>query len=331
MLIGIARLAREGHPLQQKARVEYRTLPTRQWLNRCSSPRMPFEWTINPYRGCEFGCQYCYARYTHEFMEFPDPLSFERLIFAKDFNPAAFRAELRRVKPGEWIAIGTATDPYQPAERRFLLTRRLLEVFSNRRGFNLALATKSDLAARDAPLFAQIARHNRVKVNLTVTTLDEGLARLLEPMAPRPSLRIAAAARLAQAGVEVGIMASPVLPGINDSEYNLDTVASAAARAGARAFSGQPVFLQPCAAQVFLPFLDAQFPHLARAYREHFARSAYIRGEYPERLKTLLAAIRERHGLAKFERWTPPDDQMTFSFPENSGYNPLTPSGGGSH
>jgi DNA repair photolyase len=329
MLVGIARLARQGHPLHLKARVEYRTLPARQWLNRCSSPRMPFEWTINPYRGCEFGCKYCYARYTHEFMEFPDPQSFERLIFAKDFNPAAFLSELRRVKPREWIAIGTATDPYQPAERRFALTRRLLEVFASRRGFNLALTTKSDLVARDAPLLAEIARRNRISVHLTVTTMDDALARLLEPFAPRPSLRIAAAAALARAGVEVGILASPVMPGINDSPASLDLVAQAAAAAGARSFSAQPLFLQPCAARVFLPFLDASFPHLARAYRERFARSAYIRGRYPQRLKALIATLRQRHGLEKFERWVPLEDQMCLSFPENPEYNARAPSFGG--
>ena len=127
-LIGIAKLATEGHLLTRKRRVEYRTLPTRKWLNRCDSKRVPFDWTLNPYRGCEFGCKYCYARYTHEFMERWDSTLFETEIYAKDWDPAKFRAELRSVRRGESIALGTATDPYQPAERRFGLTRSALEV-----------------------------------------------------------------------------------------------------------------------------------------------------------------------------------------------------------
>jgi len=125
-LIGIAKLAAEGALLEQKRSLEYIELRSRSLLNRCSSSRMPFQWTINPYRGCEFGCKYCYARYTHEFMELREPEDFETKIYAKNFDVRAFRAELARVKHGEEIALGTATDPYQPAERRFRVTRRIL-------------------------------------------------------------------------------------------------------------------------------------------------------------------------------------------------------------
>ena len=149
-LVGIARLAREGPLLEAKARVDYAELPTRRYFNRCTSPRVPFDWTLNPYRGCEFGCKYCYARYTHEFMEYRDGLEFERKIFAKSWDARAFRAELRRIDRRESIALGTATDPYQPAERRYLLTRRMLLEFAGESGYRLGLTTKSDLVARDA-------------------------------------------------------------------------------------------------------------------------------------------------------------------------------------
>ena len=191
-LIGIARMAQDAKALEAKARVEYRELAARSLLNRCSGTRMPFDWTINPYRGCEFGCKYCYARYTHEFMELREPQDFERRIFAKEFNAAGFGRELRQVKQGEWVAIGTATDPYQPAERRYGLTRKVLEVFARRGGFKLALTTKSDLVSRDAALLAEAGRRNTVRVNVTVTTMDAGLARAMEPMAPRPDLRMGA-------------------------------------------------------------------------------------------------------------------------------------------
>src|SRR5205823_9181734 len=128
-LVGIARLASLGSSIEEGHQVEYFTLPARSLLNRCTSRRMPFSWTINPYRGCEFGCKYCYARYTHEFMELRDPEQFERKIFAKKFDAARFREELLGLPVGENVALGTATDPYQPAERRYGITRKMLEVF----------------------------------------------------------------------------------------------------------------------------------------------------------------------------------------------------------
>src|SRR5215471_1019766 len=123
-LVGIARLASEGDSIRQGHEIEYFTLPTRSLLNRCLSKRnLPFTWTINPYRGCEFACKYCYARYTHEFMEMREGVDFERKIYVKQQTAWLLRQELRHVKPGESIALGTATDPYQPAERRFEVTR----------------------------------------------------------------------------------------------------------------------------------------------------------------------------------------------------------------
>lgn len=317
MFSGIAKLAREGGQLEQKARVEYRELDTRHLLNRCTGQRMPFEWTINPYRGCEFGCQYCYARYTHEFMEFREPDDFERKIFAKQFDLAGFSAELRTVKPDEWIAIGTATDPYQPAERRYGLTRKVLEVFARRQSFNLAITTKSDLVARDVDLLVKIAEQNNVRVNMTVTTTDTALARLLEPMAPRPDLRLAALRLLSSKGIETSVFACPVMPGINDSKASLAAVAKAAVEAGAKNFGAQVVFLRDSARAVFLPFVEKSFPHLARSYREHFEKQATIRGAYPERIKEMLRELRTEHGLSA--RWPEhaPKWQASFDFSTN--------------
>src|SRR4029079_11688041 len=126
-LVGIAKLAAESDLLEAKRQVTYLEFEARSILNR-SKPNMPFTWTINPYRGCEFGCKYCYARYTHEFMELRDPLQFERKIYAKELSPARFREELGALPLGETIGLGTATDPYQPAERRYGVTRQMLEV-----------------------------------------------------------------------------------------------------------------------------------------------------------------------------------------------------------
>src|SRR5215472_3458232 len=149
-LIGIARLAAQGESIREGHNIEYFTLPSRSLLNRVVSNRsLPFTWAINPYRGCEFACKYCYARYTHEFMEMSD-LDFERKIYVKEHASALLRHDLKKVKRGEEIAIGTATDPYQPAERRYEITRAILEEFARHRGLELGIVTKSNLILRDA-------------------------------------------------------------------------------------------------------------------------------------------------------------------------------------
>src|SRR5258705_6576432 len=156
-LVGIARLAAHGESVRQGHEVEYFTLPVRSLLNRCTGERMPFTWTINPYRGCEFACKYCYARYTHEFMEMRDAVDFEQKIYVKQHAANLLRQELKRVKPGEDIAIGTATDPYQPAERRFEVTRAILEDLSRHSGLEIGIVTKSNLVTRDVEILRRIA------------------------------------------------------------------------------------------------------------------------------------------------------------------------------
>src|SRR5579863_2026602 len=179
-LVGIARLASEGESLREGHNVEYFTLPAKSLLNHCVSGRqMAFTWTINPYRGCEFACKYCYARYTHEFMEMRDDVDFERKIYVKQHAASLLRDDLRRVKPGEAIALGTATDPYQPAERRYEVTRGILEEFARHRGYELGIITKSNLIARDLEQLNEVAKTNRLSVHITVTTLNVDLARIL--------------------------------------------------------------------------------------------------------------------------------------------------------
>ncbi len=310
-LVGIARMAAESSVLIEKRRVEYRNLATRKWLNRCQSDRVPFDWTINPYRGCEFACKYCYARYTHDFLERHDPVAFETEIYAKEWNAASFQEELRSVKPGQIIALGTATDPYQPAERRFLSTQNLLEAMATLRGVSIFLTTKSSLVSRDAALLVALAEHNRVHVTVTVTTINRNLARLTEPLAPSPEMRLKAVAKLAEAGVSVGVMASPILPLITDSEANLLAVAKAAKAAGAKQFGAHVVFLQPTAQRVFYPFLAEHFPeHLAR-YRRTFRDDAYLHGAYPEKMRALVEDIRCQVGLLARDIDTQPPPVVT--------------------
>ncbi len=257
---------------------------------------MPFEWSVNPYRGCEFGCKYCYARYTHEFMEL-DAAAFEDNIYAKQFSAHAFRAELRRTPDSGAIAIGTATDPYQPAERRFGITREILQIFAGEKGRRISVTTKSDLIVRDLDLLKTIAAANRLHVNVTVTTVDERLARLLEPRAPRPDLRLAAVRAITEAGIEVGIFPNPIMPCLTDSEENLDAVAAAAIAAGASFMGAGVLFLKPCARDIFLPFLEKHFPEAVPRYKGLFAGNSFLHGQYPELIRERMRSIRERHAL----------------------------------
>jgi DNA repair photolyase len=290
-------LAASGAVLETKSRVEYRELPSFSLLNRCDSPRVPFRWTINPYRGCEYGCKYCYARYTHEFMELRDPPDFEKKIFAKLWNPAAFRRELGRVDPGERIAIGTATDPYQPAERLYGITRSILCVLARERGRRLMLTTKSDLVVRDAELLAEIGRANRLNVSFSITTMNEKLARQMEPYAPRPDLRMRGVELLASKGIRVGVLANPILPLLNDSAAGIEAVACEAAARGATYFAGNVVFLKDSALRVFVPWLEEHYPHLVRRYRERFGRTGFLNGQYPEVIRQRVERAALRHGL----------------------------------
>jgi DNA repair photolyase len=301
-LIGIARLAADGESLRQGHDVEYFTLPVKSLLNRCTVARMPFTWTINPYRGCEFACKYCYARYTHEFMEMRDGVDFEQKIYVKQHAANLLRQELRRVKPGEEIAIGTATDPYQPAERRFEVTRAILEELARHEGLELGIITKGSLILRDLDLLKELGRRNHLFVNLTVTTLNVELARILEPRAPRPDLRMEAVRKLNQAGVAAGISCSPVIPGITDSPRDLEALVRATSEAGGKHIFANPLFLKPCSAAVFMPFLEKEFPQLAAGYHERYKDRAFLPKSYGKRISQLMARLRQKYGIRHRDR-----------------------------
>ena len=297
-LIGIARLAAEGESLREGHNVEYFTLPARSLLNRCNSQRgLPFTWTINPYRGCEFACKYCYARYTHEFMEMRDGTEFEQKIYVKQHTAELLRHDLRRVKSGEAIALGTATDPYQPAERRYEITRGILEEFARHRGFELGIVSKSNLIVRDLELLREVSLNNTLSIHITVTTMDVELARILEPRAPRPDLRMEAVRQLSEAGLNVGVSSSPVLPEITDSQASLDAVVRAAAQAGAHHIFAGPLFLKPCSAAIFLPFLEQHFPHLVENYRQRYQDRSFLPPSYGKRIAQLMASLRKKYGI----------------------------------
>jgi DNA repair photolyase len=315
-LVGIARLASQGESMRQGHDVEYFALPVRSLLNRCTGVRMPFTWTINPYRGCEFACKYCYARYTHEFMELRDGVDFEQKIFVKQHAADLLHQELHHVKPGEEIAIGTATDPYQPAERRFEVTRAILEELARHRGLEIGIVTKSNLILRDTDILQQIAKNNRLFVNITITTLKVELARILEPRAPRPDLRLEAMQKLNQADVAAGVICAPVLPGITDSPRDLEALVQATAKAGGKFVSANSLFLKPCSAAVFLPFLEKEFPQLVESYQKRYKDRAFLPESYRKPLSKLMKRLRQKYGIPsdydRYNRRTHPAAEAEF-------------------
>lgn len=303
-LVGIAQLAAQGEAVDEGHNVEYITLENRSVLTRCNSPRMPFTWMINPYRGCEFACKYCYARYTHEFMEMRDGVDFERKIFVKQHTAWLLRQELKKVRAGESIAIGTATDPYQPAERRFEVTRALLEEMALHSGLEIGLVTKSRLIVRDVPVLKKIAENNKLSICVTVTTLKTDLARVLEPRAPRPDLRLEAVRMLVESGLRAGVNCAPVLPGITDSPADLERLVRAASRVGAAFVWANPLFLKPCAEKIFMPFLQERFPHLVPLYKARYRTHAYLPEEYGQRISALIKKYCEKYGIYAERRKT---------------------------
>jgi DNA repair photolyase len=201
--------------------------------------------------------------------------------------------------------LGTATDPYQPAEKRFEVTRAILEEFARHRGLEIGIVTKSNLVLRDIDVLRQIGKNNRLFVNVTITTLNVELARMLEPRAPRPDLRLEAMQKLNEAGVAAGVICAPVLPGITDSPRDLEALVKATARAGGKHIFANSLFLKPCSAAVFLPFLKKEFPQLVESYRHRYKDRAFLSGSYRKRLSQLMKRLREKHGIpSDYDRYS---------------------------
>ncbi len=281
-------------------------------------------WSINPYVGCAFGCAYCYARYAHRYVlervlastetvddslradakSMPPWLAFERHIVVKQNAPAVLSRTLRqgsdkhlKLIHGETIVIGTATDPYQPAERRFRITRGILETLSQHAGMRVVIITKSPLVTRDIDLLAKIARHSSIQVHLSLITLRRELARQLEPRAPTPESRIRALERLRSAGIDAGINCMPVLPGITDDPRELEALVKRVSEAGATYVAACALRLQHEARKRYLPFIDQEFPHLAGRYRKSYANGHQVSERYRAQLAEFFETLCAKYGV----------------------------------
>jgi DNA repair photolyase len=297
-----------GEAPPERVATRYFADGTRTALARNDSPDVGFSVSLNPYRGCEHGCIYCYARPTHEYLGLSAGLDFETRIFVKEDAPELLRKELmaRSWKP-ETIALSGVTDPYQPIERKLEITRRCLAVLAEF-GNPVAVITKNALVRRDADLLADLAARGAAAVSLSITTLDPELQRRMEPRTSPPEKRLAAVAHLAERGIPVSVMVAPVVPGLTDHE--IPAILKAAAEAGARGAGFVPLRLPGAVAGLFESWLAERFPDrkekvLARVRDLRGGRlndprfGSRMRGEgiFAEQIAALFATAARRYGL----------------------------------
>jgi len=274
-----------------------------------TSPDIPYEASLNPYRGCEHGCVYCYARPTHEYLGFSCGLDFETKILVKENAPELLRRELssRRWRPRE-LSLSGVTDPYQPIERRLRLTRRCLEVLAEFRN-PVSIVTKDRLITRDLDLLSELARHNAASVHISMTTLDAALTRVLEPRTSPPEARLETIAALDKAGVPVGVLVAPVIPGLTDHEPPM--ILQSAAKAGAAFAAYQMLRLPHGVGPLFEQWLTEHFParkkkvlDQVRAVRggklndPRFGARMTGKGILAEQIAAMFDVARRRAGLA---------------------------------
>jgi DNA repair photolyase len=258
-------------------------------LNRVpEASRMPFRWTINPYRGCSHACKYCFARPTHRYLDFDAGRDFEREIVVKVNAPERLRVELARPSwKGEHVALGTNTDPYQWAEGRYKLMPGIWEVMRDVQN-PCSVLTKSPLLLRDIELMKEIAAATDFSAALSVPTLDERAWRATEPHTPHPRARLEAVAELTRAGIRTGILIGPLMPGINDAPEQVEPILELAAEAGAAYVTGIPLHLRGEVKDVFYAWLREQRPDLLERYEALYGHRAYLRPGERERLAGLV-------------------------------------------
>jgi DNA repair photolyase len=323
--------------LDQRLRgTTFHEVPVKAILNSPATTGMGF-WSLNPYVGCEFGCTYCYARETHRWVmeksdgrsggpagsgsaskqeyqseasgdtapltapppdRLPAWLAFEKQILVKTSAAAVLQRTLFPARlAGASLVIGTATDPYQPAERKFRLTRSILEALRGWKGLSLSIITKSPLILRDADILAELSRRHELSVNISIASVDAAILRRLEARSPAPHARMRALKGLTEAGVYAGIMMAPVVPGVTDSREQLAAVMAAGKEAGARYVVGAALRLGPVARARFLPHLAQEFPELVERYASRFGHSESPGPDYIDALNRRIRLLQREYGF----------------------------------
>jgi len=267
-------------------------------LNRVpEESRVPFRWTINPYRGCTHSCHYCFARAFHTFLDLDIGDDFSSKIVIKTNLVEVLRRELAAEKwTGETIAMGTATDPYQHCEGRYKLTRSVVETLADFEN-PLSMLTKSTMIVRDLDLFQRLAEVADVSVSMSVGTLDERVRRVVEPGTPPGRKRLEVLARFADAGIRTGVLVAPILPGLTDDEEHLDEVVGACAAAGVSFAAPIALHVRRSIRDYVIPWFGRTYPHLVPLYRELYGNRAYAPKAYQTELTERFARVRAKHGL----------------------------------
>jgi DNA repair photolyase len=320
-----AELAEDELPLP---RTRFLRDTTKSIITRNDSPDVGFDASINPYRGCEHGCIYCYARPFHEYLGFSAGVDFETKILVKEDAPELLRAELRKKSwEAEVVAISGVTDPYQPVERRLRITRRCLEVLAEFRN-PATIITKNHLVTRDIDILKDMASWGGMAVNLSITTLDAGLQRVMEPRTSIPARRLDAVEALASAGIPVGIMVAPIVPGLTDEE--MGDILKAAREAGAQWAGWVMLRLPHAVAPLFEDWLTHHFPERkdkvlnriramrgGKLYDAKWGERARGTGEFADQTNALFRALRRKAGYGEERR--PPLNTGEFRRPHPHG------------
>jgi len=306
---------RIGEIVDRRRGVEFQALNTRSLMNRLAGTAMPFGWTVNPFRGCEFGCRYCYARPTHEYLGHCDPDEFEDRIYVKRAGSAQLAADLKRARDsGQEVAIGAATDPYQPAEGRYKLTRACLEMLRDASN-SFSIITRGPMIVRDLDLLVESSQRASVSVTFSVPTVDEEVWKRTEPSTAHPRQRLKAVKELVDAGVNARVGMAPILPGISDRPEQLREVVRAAREAGATGIWANLLFLKPGTREHFLEHLAEDWPEQVPLYEELYERKAYLGADLMKPVRNEVSrlarqyAIRDRRKL----RLTPPPEPEQLS------------------
>ncbi|GIO13011.1 radical SAM protein [Cohnella xylanilytica] len=278
----------------------YEPMAAKTVLNAVKAPSMPFDWSINPYRGCQHGCSFCYARSTHAYLGESADDAFQRHIFWKEDASAVLRAQLKRMARSgrlpSYVAIGTATDPYQQLEGKMKLTRGCLEALAEF-GVAASITTRSPLVLRDLDLLSRMPGSS---VNLSIHSLDADIWRTFEPASPSPRLRLDCARRLLEAGVPATVFMAPILPYLTDTPELTEELISECAQAGVRELMPSYLRLEtPEVKSWFFSVLAKSHPHLTERYGRLFWRSSRLPDSYTRPAKARIAEQMARHGLAR--------------------------------
>ena len=290
------------------ARAQYLEDTCKSALNRVPEmSRIPFRWTVNPYRGCTHSCHYCFARAFHSYLDLGVGDDFSSKIVVKTNVAEVLRRELASPRwAGETVAMGTATDPYQHCEGRYRLTRYVVGTLADFEN-PLSILTKSTLIVRDLDVFRRLDQVADLTVSMSVATLDERVRRVVEPGTPPAAKRLEILARFADAGIRTGVLVAPVLPGLTDDAEHLDRVLAACAAAGVRWASAIVLHVRPGIRDHFMPWMRRTYPWLYPRYVELYGRRTYAPRSYQTEVAERFARLRLRHGLGGGQGRPPPE------------------------